>query len=197
MEAGAIINNVKMCKGLGKRLVMSINESAKIRFNQNQYQDIPQHDQNQSSRNGQTHGKAEKKDPPEENQDFGRRLFEFTEMEVDIEVEEALKKCKVGYTWFDESTEVLQGKLNDMGLNKFKVNSLSKRKFLIRKDDEESWEMLEATDLSVWFCKIRNYEEHDNIISRVTWLECRGLPMPGWKEENLRAFTSFLGRWIS
>ena len=43
-------------------------------------------------------------------------------------------------------------------------------------------------------CKIRQDDSGDHVISRVVWLECRGLPMPAWKEENLRAFTNRLGR---
>lgn len=74
---------------------------------------------------------------------------------------------------------------------------LSKRKFLISKGDSGSWEDLEKSDLSVWFCKIRKYEEMDHILTRQVWIECRGLPMPAWKEENFRAFTDRLGTWIS
>ena len=124
-------------------------------------------------------------------------MFEFIEVEVDEEVDEALMDCKIGYTWFDMETSCLQGILDDMNLKKFKVISLSKRKLLVRKNKEDSWDELEKTDLSVWVCEIRSYEESDHILSRVIWIECKGLSMPAWKEENLRAFTSRLGRWLS
>ena len=50
--------------------------------------------------------------------------------------------------------------------------------------------------MSVWF-KIRKFEEFDHVMSRVVWIECKGLPMPAWKEENLKAFTDRLGKWVS
>ncbi|KAL1816839.1 hypothetical protein ACET3Z_019413 [Daucus carota] len=124
-------------------------------------------------------------------------MFEFIETEIEEDVEKALLECKIGYTWFEESSEALQSKLQSMGLENYKVNSLSKRKFLIRKDSKESWKEFEETDLSVWFCKLRRFEEHDFVISRVTWIECSGLPMPAWKEENLKAFTAPFGFWVS
>lgn len=62
--------------------------------------------------------------------------------------------CKVGYTWFDMRVNSLHETLSDMGLGKYKVISLSRRKFLIREDKKESWEDLDKTDLSVWFVKL-------------------------------------------
>ncbi|KAL1826941.1 hypothetical protein ACET3Z_005353 [Daucus carota] len=132
-----------------------------------------------------------------EQEDFGKKLFEFTELEIDEEVESALMECKVGFTWFDENVKELQDKLNDIGLERFRVTSLSNRKFLIRKDKKEGWEDWNNTDLSVWFCKIRDFHQGDNVISKVVWIECKGIPMPAWKDENLRALTSRFGEWIS
>lgn len=94
------------------------------------------------------HGKK-KKTPKPEGVDFGKKLIEFTEMEVDEDVEKALNKCKIGFTWFVENAENLQYKLRDIGLVKYKVTSLSDRKFLIRKDKADSWDDLKNTDLSV------------------------------------------------
>ncbi|KAL1826323.1 hypothetical protein ACET3Z_004735 [Daucus carota] len=128
---------------------------------------------------------------------FGKKMFEFIEVEIDEEVEEALMECNIGYTWFEMEVNKLQEIFQDMNLGKYKLISLSKRKFLIRKDRKESWEDLDKTDLSVWLSKIRQFEESDHIISRVVWLECRGLPMPAWKEDNLRAFTDRFRKWIS
>ena len=68
-----------------------------------------------------------------------KKLFEFTEIEVDEEVELALLDCKISYSWFEENARELRGKLNDIGLGQYRVTSLSDRKFLIRKDNEDNW----------------------------------------------------------
>ncbi|KAL1829669.1 hypothetical protein ACET3Z_008081 [Daucus carota] len=191
-EAGAIISNAKQDKKLGRKIKMTINGvkdssgDGRVRY---------QH----SSREYPAQPKKAVNTKPQgsENVDFSKKLFEFTEVEIDEEVESALLGCKIGYTWFEEKSKDLQEKLCDIGLSKYKVTLLSQRKFLIRKDQKDSWDDLVKTDLSVWFCNIRDFEDFDHTISRVIWLECRGLPMPAWKEENLRAFTDRFGKWIS
>ncbi|KAL1822632.1 hypothetical protein ACET3Z_009410 [Daucus carota] len=185
LEAGAIISNAKASRGLGRKIKMSINSSTR-----------PDKKEVSSKKTSDVKVlKTESKSA--EDCEFQKKMFEFIEVEVDEEVEEALLDCKIGFTWFDMGVNTLQEIFNDMGLHKYRIISLSKRKFLIRKDKNDKWEDLDSTDLSVWFCKIRRYEEADHVISRVIWLECRGLPMPAWKEENLKAFTARLGEWIS
>lgn len=196
LEAGAIINNAKMDRSLGGRISMTINGS--IRQHRKEQKNVRM---DKSTKYGvnMSNNKEPKDKPIKEvkDDDFGKKMFEFTELEIDEEVEEALMECRIGFSWFDESAATMQEKLNDTGLTKYKVTSLSKRKFLIRKDVKDSWGLLDKTDLSVWFCKIRSYTEADHVISRVTWIECKGLPMPAWKEENLKALTSRFGEWIS
>ncbi|KAL1802125.1 hypothetical protein ACET3Z_030772 [Daucus carota] len=159
VEAGAIISNAKMNKGLGRKISMSINQMVST----------PGTKQN----------------------------LRASEVEIDEEVERALLDSKIGYSWFDVDVCSVRDRLRAMGLGKYRVIALSKRKFMISKDTKESWEDLDKSDLSVWFSSIRNYEEADHVISRVVWIECKGLPMPAWREENLRAFTDGLGTWVN
>lgn len=128
---------------------------------------------------------------------FSKKMFEFIEVEIDEEVEQALMESKIGYSWFEEEASVMQERFKDMGLSDFKVIALSKKKFLISKHKQENWDAFNKTDLSVWFSHIRSYEETDHILTRVAWLECVGLPMPAWKEDNLRAFTDRFGKWVN
>ncbi|KAL1809023.1 hypothetical protein ACET3Z_026013 [Daucus carota] len=193
-EAGAIINNAKMDRRLGSKIKMTINETKR---RQGMNADAKKDFKEPQASNQKKEKEPKRQEENSEDTDFSKKLFEFTEVEVDEEVESALLGYKIGYTWFEESTKGLQEKLDDIGLSKYKVTSLAPRKFFIRKNPEESWEDFIKTDLSVWFCSIRNYEEFDHIISRLAWVECRGLPMPAWKDENLKAFTSRLGKWIS
>ncbi|KAL1808730.1 hypothetical protein ACET3Z_025720 [Daucus carota] len=161
LEAGAIIFNAKMNKRLGSKIRMSINPENQVLRNSGEN---PNRDGAKSKIQG-----IKADDNSGGEVEFEKKLFEFTEMEIDTEVEKALSECKMGYTW----------------------------KFLIRKDKSDSWEELETTDLSVWFCKLGNFEETDYTMSRIAWIECRGLPMPAWKDENLKAFTRRYGRWVS
>ena len=188
-EAGAIISNAKMDRKLGSKIKMTINNSKEMGKGVERPKRSPV---------VEDHNPTPKTVP--ENQEeipFEKKMFEFIEAEIDEEVEEVLMGSKIGYTWFDMETNQVQEIIEDTGLGKYKVISLSKRKFLIRKNLKDSWHDLDKTDLSVWFCLIRNYEETDHVLSRVVWLECRSLPMPAWREENLRAFTDRLGKWIS
>lgn len=68
---------------------------------------------------------------------LAKKLFEFIEVEIDEEVKVALRDCKIGYTWFDMEVNNLQEILCDMNLGKYRVISLSKRKFLFRKDRDD------------------------------------------------------------
>lgn len=189
-DAGAIISNAKMSKGLSRKISMSINNpKRKSSYRQNfQTYDKPKNPLS---------GEERVKKAPEEEIPFEKRMFEFTEVEIDEEVEQALLSSKLGYSWFEEDVQNIKDKFCAMGLGKYKVIALSKRKFIISKDEKESWEDLDRSDLSVWFNKIRNFEEFDHVMSRVVWIECKGLPMPLWKEKNLRAFTDRLGKWGS
>ncbi|KAL1831657.1 hypothetical protein ACET3Z_001308 [Daucus carota] len=193
LEAGAIINNAKMDRALGGRISMSINGIS----NQQGRGQGKANWENKTNPKVNKNAESEKKEIPVNEEDFGKKMFEFTELEIDEEVETALLECKIGFSWFEESATIMQERLNDIGLENYRITSLSKRKFLIRKDVKNSWGLFDKTDLSVWFCKIRDYRESDHIISKVTWIECKGLPMPAWKDENLKAITSRFGEWIS
>lgn len=140
-RSGVVMSNAKMDKKLGCKIKMLVNakkDDSRIpdAYKRNEF----------LSRTG---GSWQKKTPKAEGVDFGKKLIEFTEMEVDEDVEKALNKCKIGFTWFVENAENLQYKLRDIGLVKYKVTSLSDRKFLIRKDKADSWDDLKNTDLSV------------------------------------------------
>ena len=208
-EAGAIINNAKMDRKLGSKIRMSINDplsgiqqKARSSFKKDSEKmdpkipNKPLPDEQKTPKVDTSSRKAEEK-VSKEKLEFSKKLFEFTEVEVDEDVEKALMESKIGYTWFEEDVKSMQERFRAMGLEQFKVISLAKRKFLISKDKQNSWDDFNKSDLTVWFNHIRNYEEEDHVISRVTWLECRGLPMPAWKEENLRAFTDRMGKWVS
>ena len=190
-EAGAIINNAKMEKGLGRKIKMSINlvsnQTASTGLGENKHKafSAPPRKPDGFSNNPlkmpqENHAEIPKvtKTPVEGNKfkkeveaDFSKKMFEFTEVEVDVEVEKALLESKIGYTWFEEDVKTMQDRFNDMNLGYLKVISLSKRKFLISKNKEASWDDLNNTDLSVWFSHIRDYVEEDHILSRVVWLE--------------------------
>lgn len=209
-EAGAIICNAKMDKSLGIKIKMSINDSKyAIPLGNSVLRKAAMSTptslgKDHANNLDENESKVKEQRPPsivEEDKKpdvpFNKTMFEFIEVEVDHEVEKALLHSKVGITWFDEEVCVLKERFNDMGLRQYRILGLSKRKFLISKDNHVSWDNLDQSDLSVWFCSMRNFEEADHILSRPVWLECRGLPMPAWREENLRAFTDRLGSWIS
>ena len=64
-------------------------------------------------------------------------------MEIDEEVEHALLGSKIGYSWFEEDVQNIKNRFRAMGLGKYRVIALSKRKFLISEDNKESWKDLE------------------------------------------------------
>lgn len=124
-------------------------------------------------------------------------MFEYIEAEVDSEVERGLFQTKVALSKEVESPVTLQDKMSQEGLGFIKVVGLSERKFLLRSEKEEGWENFGLEPLLKWFSNIRSFEEKDLYLSRIAWLECKGLPMNAWVEENLKAFTKPLGEWIS
>ncbi|KAL1810147.1 hypothetical protein ACET3Z_027137 [Daucus carota] len=146
--SGAMINNAKMCKGLGQKIAMTIKkdvrDSQKQGIGQPEATNLKKEFRNEAAQE-QSHNssfkKESRKEASQEDQDFGRRLFEFTEMDVDLEVEKALKECKIGYTWFANSAEGLQGKMNDIGLKQYRdEESISVNK---NKEEKTSGEVKE------------------------------------------------------
>ncbi|KAK1401456.1 hypothetical protein POM88_001061 [Heracleum sosnowskyi] len=47
------------------------------------------------------------------------------------------------------------------------------------------------------FSKVRVFKEEDLIVPIIVCIECFGISMQAWVEENLKAFTSHLGEWLS
>lgn len=74
---------------------------------------------------------------------------------------------------------------------------LSDRKFLLRNEDPMGWKNFDDNSISSWFSKIRDFGETDILIPRTVWLECKGLPMTVWLEENMKAYTRSMGEWLS
>lgn len=135
------------------------------------------------------------KAPEQEN--FSKKLFEFTEVAVDEEIEEGLVQNLVGFSWVAESAESLQGKLALNGYEVVKVASVSDRKFFLRNEFQPDWKGVNLEGLSKWFSSVRKFNELDLMMSRTAWVECLGLPMNAWLEENLKAFTRNMGEWVS
>ncbi|KAK1361733.1 hypothetical protein POM88_046207 [Heracleum sosnowskyi] len=205
LEAGTIINNVKAFGGLGAKFRMTINQSQKAlqgRFPRQSLHEntrqIPQKELVPRIK-GKSNGLAGSKKEEEHKKEvpFAQKMFEYIEAETDPEVEEGLFQTKVGLSRSDETPLSLQGKLTSEGFDYIKVVGLSERKFLLRTEKMEGWKDFDKEPLLTWFYKIRPFEENDLLLSRTTWLECKGLPMIAWIESNLKAFTKSFGEWIS
>lgn len=128
---------------------------------------------------------------------FAKKMFEYIEAEVDTEVEKGPFQTKVGLSRENKTPVGLQDKLSQERFDFIKVVGLSERKLLLRSEKTEGWEDSALDPLLKWLSKVKPFEENDLYISRLVWLECKGLPMNAWIESNLKAFTKSFGEWIS
>ncbi|KAK1387930.1 hypothetical protein POM88_016108 [Heracleum sosnowskyi] len=124
-------------------------------------------------------------------------MFEYTDAEVDEEVEKGLFQTKVALTKLENQADIVQNDIEKIGFGKIKVVGLSGRKFLLRSEEEEGWANMDIAELKEYFSIVRNFEEEDLFMPRTVWIECTGLPMNAWVEENLRAYTKKIGEWLS
>lgn len=60
----------------------------------------------------------------------------------------------------------------------------------------DSWSKKDKEILDSYFVGVRKFREEDFISSRIVVVECLGIPMWAWIEENLKAFSKHLGEWI-
>lgn len=77
-------------------------------------------------------------------------MFEYTEAEVEEEVEKWLLDSKIGFTWMYERASSLQSKLNDVGYDKIRVLGLTERKFVIKMEDAEVGKKEVEENLKIW-----------------------------------------------
>ncbi|KAK1360354.1 hypothetical protein POM88_044828 [Heracleum sosnowskyi] len=124
-------------------------------------------------------------------------MFEYIEAETDENIELGLYQSMIGVTWVDETPENLQDSLLEMGYSYIKVVGLSDRKFILRNEESPEWKDFAFKNLSHLFSVIRKFKEEDMIVPRTVWIECSGLPMLAWLEENLKAFSARLGEWVT
>lgn len=75
-----------------------------------------------------------------------------------------------------------------------KVNAFT---YFVKKIDNENWNEDECKVLKKFFGKLKRCQEEDLIIPRVVEVECCGLPVMAWIEENMRAYTKIIGEWVS
>lgn len=185
-EAGKMISNAKARKGLGRVLKMSIYPSntpiKRVSLNTGKKAKLKSNDKSTKGEGDRVNHVA--------------NVFENIEAEIDEDIENSLKRSLVGITKKSICARELVGEIQNNEFQEVKLLRLNDRKFLISSGDDCS--LLGKKDcLSNWFHKIRNFKDDDFILSRTVIVEVLGLPMNAWKEENLRAFSSHIGEWVT
>ncbi|KAK1398769.1 hypothetical protein POM88_008632 [Heracleum sosnowskyi] len=124
-----------------------------------------------------------------------RNVFEYVESEIDANIGASLKCSVVGITNVASKAQDIFGILRAEGLKKVRILKVNKFTYYLNTEDNESWQEGEFTVLRRHFVKVRKFQEEDLIIPRVVEVECMGLPVSAWVEENLKAYTKFIGEW--
>lgn len=127
------------------------------------------------------------------------KLFEGIEAEIDACIDERLRKSLVEITSSEASPLNLLKEFKENGFDGAKILKLNPLKFLISSDEDIDLKTLETkvSKVSKWFVRVRPFSEKDFIIPRMAKVRIAGLPMNAWVEENLKAFTHYLGEWVS
>lgn len=102
----------------------------------------------------------------------------------------------VGFTKIEENADKVDCKIKELGITDVKILKLNELKYFLAKENSEEWLSTEKELLQSWFKKVRDLNSKDLLIPRIVWVECVGLPIIAWKEENLKAYMNNLGEWI-
>lgn len=116
---------------------------------------------------------------------------------MDSNIVEGLSTSLVAFTELDYSPAALLQQIKDNGFVEARMLGINPRKFLISSNIHNDDLNSKRDFLSKWFYKIRPFNEKDFILQRLATLECIGLPMQAWVEENVKAYSSHLGEWLS
>lgn len=203
LEAGELINNIKQSKGLGRRLSLSINQESNKEVSKT---DLPNQRVSTPVNKGHPHRKENKvKEVSVVLQDLQKDLdkkdynsrFEYIEAETDPNIEEVFEKSLVGISEEEQCPNELLDWLISENIKNVKVLMVNKKKFLFALDQYEGEVDLLKNILKARFFKIRDFVMEDYIMPRIAVVECVGLPMNAWIEDNLKGFSKSLGEWIS
>lgn len=206
LEAGKIILNAKEKGWIAARIRMSINEmdnrdpGKKYAGNIDSFRPIHKVDRNTENRSFKKAKKIPSIDSQnnKEDQGLGTKMFEFIEANlVDEKIRQRLYDTMIGFSWLEETSGKLQEKMKAVGIEKIKLVGLNEKKFILICEREENWDGFDISTLNCWFSKVKKFGDDDLVVPRTVWLECQGIPMTAWLEENLKGYTHHLGEWIS
>lgn len=96
-----------------------------------------------------------------------------------------------------ESPEMVSAILEGLGYKEVIVICLSNRSFIAHFSYESDLSNVDLDFLSIAFNKVQQVEWQNLSLVRRTWVECRGLPMVAWKEENFEKILSAFGKVVS
>ncbi|KAK1394316.1 hypothetical protein POM88_013372 [Heracleum sosnowskyi] len=196
LEARKIISNLKQYKGLGRVLRMSINHR--------------NYDENSKVQGGMATGvrtdgmgilnkdsKRIKEIQVSNHVVHNRNVFEFLETEIDGDIEDSFMNSVVGFTRIDVKVSYLLDMLHSEGLMDIRIVKAGSFIYYFNKVNNLIWEGKKREVLEKYFVKVRKSQEKDLIIPRMVEVECISLPVSAWLEENLKAYSKFVGEWIS
>lgn len=124
-------------------------------------------------------------------------IFSFVEAEINEDLVITLQKSLHCYSRNIVDAVEIREELNLKGLEEVKVLKINCFTVLINKGVGEEWLEEELELLRNHFIKVKKYDSEDYLVPRAVEIECLGLPLNAWLEENIKAFTSQLGEWIS
>lgn len=103
-----------------------------------------------------------------------------------------IEKCLIIETIKQETVESVGLIVEGLGFEDVQIRELNSKSFLAYFEYEDNLEHVDMDFLEIGFSKVKQVIWEDLIPSRKTWVECRGLPIGLWTEDNLKAL---IGDW--
>lgn len=79
-----------------------------------------------------------------------------------------------------------------LGFKDVIIRGLSSYRYIVHFSYEENLEHIDIDFLKIGFNEVRKIEDRDLLPARRVWVECRGIPMSAWTEDN---FQIIMKRW--
>ncbi|KAL1804897.1 hypothetical protein ACET3Z_027965 [Daucus carota] len=103
---------------------------------------------------------------------------------LDVTIVKELENSLFSHTVKPETVQTVEMIMEGLGAHGAIVKGISSTRFIASFAFKDALEKIDVEFLKIGFAEIKKADMEDLIPSRRAWVEIRGLPMVGWKQEN-------------
>lgn len=157
---------------------------------------MPVKDQLKRDRSPRSTQKNQKDEERNKSELFSVDTKSTTVLNINEAYTKELERCVILETVKMESVSSVSMIVEGLGFEDVEIRCLSGVCFIAFFKFEENLEGIDLDFLKVGFKKVRKVVWEDLVPTRKVWVECRGIPLIAWSEENCNVLCSNLGHIV-